>query len=670
MSEEKPETTPESDSPTPETAPLKPAPPRRKILIGTQRPGALEAFRAEAAKAADEKKDVPSAPVAPAKPASVEPKPEVKPEPVAEVKPEVVEPKLEVKPEPVAEVKPEVVEPKPEVKPEPAAEVKPEVVEPKPEVKPEPVAEVKPEVVEPKAETKPEPVAEVKPEVVEPKPEVKPEPVAETKPAPVEQKTESKDESKDDRRDRRGNKREPRVSKAQQILAAGPVGKVSKIPVPNARMPLSDDLQAEYEAALGDLAEANGFDTVLNNDTSHQAGVVFQQDDKVEATVQRISREDVILDLGNFTQGVASLRQFTEVPTIGTKVKVSIVRFNESEGLYEVTLPYAAAIIGDWSEVQEGMIVDAAVTGQNTGGLECEVAHIRAFMPAGQVSIYHRDNFDDLINTHLMAVVLEAKPEKRNLVISHKAYEFRQQEAEKKEFLATMKEGDVFDAVVRKIMPFGCFVDLGHGVEGLVHISRLSWGHVTDPNEVVKEGEMIKVMYLKTDDKGKLSFSRRETMPSPWETAPVKYAVNTVCTAKIVKVEPFGAFCELEPGVEGLLHISELAHQRVGHVSDIVKIGQEVQVQVISMDPLARKIGLSIKALIAPPVKEESEEDNPGHKKKKENPEDLEAKPLAKKYRNNKTDNLKGGTTNNSGSKWATDFSSLLGNIKPEEEQN
>ena len=648
MSAEKPENTPESNSPTPETAPLKPAPPRRKILIGTQRPGALEAHRAEVAKAAEVKKEAAPAPVAP-----------VKPEPVAEAKSEVIEPKPEVKPEPVAEAKPEVVEPKPEVKAEPVAEAKPEVVEPKPEVKAEPVAEAKPEVVEPKPEVKAEPVAETKPE-----------PVAEVKSEVADQKPESKDESKGDRRDRRGNKREPRISKAQQILAAGPVGKVSKIPVPNARMPLSDELQAEYEAALGDLAEANGFDSVISGESVNKAGVVFEQDDKVEATVQRISREDVILDLGNFTQGVASLRQFTEVPTIGTKVKVSIVRFNESEGLYEVTLPYAAAIIGDWSEVQEGMIVDAAVTGQNTGGLECEVAHIRAFMPAGQVSIYHRDNFDDLINTHLMAVVLEAKPEKRNLVISHKAYEFRQQEAEKKEFLATMKEGDVFDAVVRKIMPFGCFVDLGHGVEGLVHISRLSWGHVTDPNEVVKEGEMIKVMYLKTDDKGKLSFSRRETMASPWETAPVKYAVNTVCTAKIVKVEPFGAFCELEPGVEGLLHISELAHQRVGHVSDIVKIGQEVQVQVISMDPLARKIGLSIKALIAPPVKEESEEDNPGHKKKKENPEDLEAKPLAKKYRNNKTDNLKGGTTNNSRSKWATDFSSLLGNIKSEEEQN
>ena len=628
MSAEKPENNPESTPPTPETAPLKPAPPRRKILIGTQRPGALEAHRAEVARAAEVKK-------------------EAAPAPVAQAQPEVVEQKSEVQPEPVAEVKPEVVEPKPEVKPEPVAEVKPEVVEQKPVVQPEPVTEVKPEVVEQKPAIQPEPVAEVKPEVVEQKPEVK-------------------GESKEDRRDGRGKKREPRVSKAQQILAAGPVGKVSKIPVPNQRLPLSDELQAEYEAALGDLAEANGFDSVINNDTV-KVGVEFQQDDKVEATVERISREDVILDLGNFTQGVASLRQFSEVPTVGTKVKVSIVRFNESEGLYEVTLPYAAAIIGDWSEVQEGMVVDALVTGQNTGGLECEVAHIRAFMPAGQVSIYHRDSFDDLINTHLMAVVLEAKPEKRNLVISHKAYEFRQQEAEKKEFLANLKEGDVFDAVVRKIMPFGCFVDLGHGVEGLVHISRLSWGHVTDPNEVVKEGEMIKVMYLKTDDKGKLSFSRRETMASPWETAPVKYAVNTVCTAKIVKIEQFGAFCELEPGVEGLLHISELAHQRVGHVSDIVRIGQEVQVQVISMDPLARKIGLSIKALIAPPAKEESEEDNPGHKKKKENPEDLEAKPLAKKYRNKKTDNLRGGTTSSSGSKWATDFSALLGNVNEED---
>ena len=648
MNEENPEiVSPESTTGAPESAPLKPAPPRRKILIGTQRPSALEAHRAEIAAQTTEK------PVTMAEPVESAPAPEPTSEPVAEVKP-AVETQPEPTPEPVAET---------QAQPEPVAEVKPAV-----EAQPEPAPEIKPEpVVTPKAESSNTTVQ--KDVVVDSKTtsvDSKTEPQSA---ANADDKADSNDKQKDDRRDRRGNRREPKISKAQQILAAGPVGKVSQIPVPNARMPLSDELQAEYEAALGDLAQANGFDSVINNDSAHKAGVVFEQDDKVEATVQRISREDVILDLGNFIQGVASLRQFTETPTIGTKIKVSIVRYNNAEGLYEVTLPNAAAIIGDWSEVQEGMVVDAAVTGQNSGGLECEVAHIRAFMPAGQVSVYHRDSFDDLIGTHLMAVILEAKPEKRNLVISHKAYEFRQQEAEKKEFLATLKEGDVFDAVVRKIMPFGCFVDLGHGLEGLVHISRLSWGHITDPSEVVKEGEMIKVMFLSMDDKGKLSFSRRETMTSPWETAPTKYAVNTVCNAKIVKIQPFGAFCELEPGVEGLLHISELAHQRIGHVSDVVKAGQEVQVQVISMDPLARKIGLSIKALVAPPVKEEPEEDenNGGHKRKKENPEDLEAKPLAKKYRNVKTDNLKGGTTSATASKWATDFSALLGSVKSEE---
>lgn len=632
MSAELPEnSSPISDSSaSTETSPLKPAPPRRKILIGTQRPGVLDAMRA----AADQ--------TAPAPAASDSPAPESTasaPEPVAASPSELQSQPVEAEKPAEIQAQPVLAEPKP--------------VEPKPvEVKVEKPASAPQKAVE----------HETKAEVPQPE-ETKSE-------SEAAEKSENSDDRRggrrDDRRDSRGRKREPKVDPIQQILASAPLGKVSKIPVPTARTPMSDDLEAEYAAALGDLTGLNGLDNIISNAVT--AGVELEQDDKVEATVVRIVREDVILDLGNFNQGVASLRQFTETPEAGTKIKVTVVRYNSAEGLYEVTLPNAAAVIGDWSQVEEGIVVDVAVTGQNTGGLECEVARIRAFMPAGQVSIYHRDNFDDLIGTHLMAVVLEAKPEKRNLVVSHKAFELRQQETEKKEFLAALKEGEAYDAVVRKIMPFGCFVDLGHGVEGLVHVSRLSWGHITDPAEVVKEGEMIKVVFLKVDDKGKLSFSRRDTIASPWELAPSKYAVSTVCNGKIVKIEQFGAFVELEPGVEGLLHISELAHQRIGHVSDVVKVGQEVQVQVLSLDPMARKIGLSMKSLIAPPVKEEPAEgeenaQNAGKGKgKKEKPEDLEAQPLSKKFRNKnvKDTDLKGGTSVKGAGKWSNNFSAFL----------
>ena len=457
----------------------------------------------------------------------------------------------------------------------------------------------------------------------------------------------------DDRRDRRGKKREPKVDPIKQILASTHIGKVSQIPVPGKRA-MSDDLEAEFQQALGDLNAENGLDSLISNESFASAGDLLERDTKIAATVIRISKEDAILDLGNYNQGIVALRQFDEIPELGKKINVMVVRYKSDEGLYEVSLPNAAADVEDWSEIEEGMVVEAQITAQNTGGLECEVCHLRAFMPISQVSLYRVESLDEFVGTRMMAIVTEANPERRNLVISHKYFALRQQEAERKEFMATLKIGDVYDAIVRKIMPFGCFVDLGHGVEGLVHISRLSWGRINNPAEVVSEGQQIRVCLEEIkEDTGKMSFSYRDTLANPWDSAADKYNVGATCTAKVVKIMPFGAFCELEPGVEGLIHISEIAHERIVHVSDALKVGQEIQVQVVTMDTMTRKIGLSMKSLIAPPVKEEPEqpEEQGGDSKnskgagkgKKEKPEDLEARPLPKKFRNQGSQTLRGG---------------------------
>ena len=506
------------------------------------------------------------------------------------------------------------------------------------------------------------PVAESKPAAEEKKPQAAPIAApssAETAPkteaaAETVTKKDGKSEDKDDRRDRRGKKREPKVDPIKQILANAHIGKVSQIPVPGKRA-MSEDLEAEFQEALGDLNAEGGLDALISNESFASAGDLLERDTKVAATVIRISKEDAILDLGNYNQGIVALRQFTEIPEIGKKINVMVVRFKSDEGLYEVSLPNMAADVEDWSEIEEGMVVEAQITGQNTGGLECEVCHLRGFMPISQVSLYRVETMDEFVGTKMMAVVTEANPERRNLVVSHKYFALRQQEAERKEFLATLKIGDVYDAIVRKIMPFGCFVDLGHGVEGLVHISRLSWGRINNPAEVVSEGQSIRVCLEEIkEDTGKMSFSYRDTLANPWDSAADNYNVGTTCNATVTKIMPFGAFCELEPGVEGLIHISEIAHERIVHVSDALKVGQEIQVQVVAMDTMTRKIGLSMKSLIAPPVKEEKEPEEGAEgdqnknskgagKGKKEKPEDQEARPLPKKFRNQGKQPLRGG---------------------------
>ncbi len=420
--------------------------------------------------------------------------------------------------------------------------------------------------------------------------------------------------------------------------AAAPAKKATKhYPPPNIRDRLSPELEQEYQAALGDVS----LDALMNEATADELAVrELEAESRVTGRVARIHREDVFVDLGGRSQGVVPLRQFEEPPQEGVELELLVVRFDADEGLYELTLPTAAVDVGNWNEVAEGQIIEVAVTGSNKGGLECQVAGIRGFIPMGQVSIYRVENPEEMVGQRLACVVTEANRERRNLVLSHRAVMERERNEQRDKLLAELAPGQIREGIVRSLKDFGAFVDLG-GVDGLVHVSQLSWDRVGHPSEVLEVGQKVKVRVEKFDkDTGKVSLSYREIGTNPWQNAATKYVPGARAEGTVSRLMDFGAFVKLEPGVEGLIHISELAHGRVFRVSDVVGEGQDVEVKILSVDPDRQRISLSFKALQAAPEK-------PGQQKTAD--EDLPLPADAPAPPKKRQTHLKGGVGERSG---------------------
>ncbi len=381
-----------------------------------------------------------------------------------------------------------------------------------------------------------------------------------------------------------------------------------RIAPPNLRDKLGDDLEAELAAALGE----GSLNELIESNTSTSAGTEIEQDSKQKARVVRTSAEFVFVDLPGANQGAIPILQFAEnVPEPGTILDVIVRRFLPEEGFYDTSMSAGAVNVADWSEVSDGMIVSARITGHNKGGLEAQVNKLRGFMPAGQVSLYRVDDLAQFVGQTMECLVTEANPERRNLVLSRKAVLEKIQEEARGKLLAELEVGQEREGIVRSLRDFGAFVDLG-GVDGLIHISQMSWDRVKHPSDVLKEGEKVKVKVQKMDpDTGKISLSLRDLFENPWATVSQKYPVTSVVSGKVTRVMEFGAFVRLESGVEGLVHVSELSHKRVWRPSDVLAEGQEVEAKVLSIDQENQRMSLSLKALEAKPEPAKKEDGAP-----------------------------------------------------------
>lgn len=398
-------------------------------------------------------------------------------------------------------------------------------------------------------------------------------------------------------RGRRGRGRRPREER--KPLDLGPAF-TRTIDVPNIRQRLSADLEAELEDAFADVS----MEELIAAGQSVTAQPALEPETKQMAKVIAVQREDVFVELGGREQGILPLNIFKQQPEPGQTVEVVVVRLNRDEGLYELTLPNVAASIGDWSSVSEGMVVEARVTGHNAGGLECEVNKLRGFIPISQIALYRVENLEEFVEQKFTCLIVEANPERKNLVLSRRALLEREKEEAREKLLESLAPGQIHDGLVRKIMDFGAFVDIG-GVDGLLHISQLSWARLKHPSEVLQEGQRIRVRVDKIDrETNRISLAYRDLLESPWATADQKYLPGTRAHGRVAKIMEFGAFVQLEPGVEGLVHISELAHKRIARVADVLKEGDEIDVMILSVDREAQRISLSLKNLTEPPEPE------------------------------------------------------------------
>lgn len=400
------------------------------------------------------------------------------------------------------------------------------------------------------------------------------------------------------------------------------------VPVPNIRQRM-DDIEAEVEAALGGIS----LDDIVAGDLK-TVGERLENDSRHRAQVVEVHGDDVFFALGGKNQGMASVRSFAEPPQPGQMVDVIVTGFNAEDNLYSLSIPGGSIVAGDWTDIAEGSLVEARVTGANTGGLECQVANIRAFIPASQVSLYRVENLAEFIGQKLVCVVTESNERRGNLVVSRRAVLEREKEESKKALLSELQPGQFREGTVRKLHDFGAFVDLG-GVDGLVHVSQLSWERVKHPSEVVQEGQKVRVRIEKIDEAtGKISLSLKNPEEHPWAGIESKFPVGSVVRGPVTRTAQFGAFVRLAPGVEGLIHVSELAHHKVYRVENVVKEGEEVECKVLSVDRDAQRIGLSLKATLAKP-------EQAAGKPKTEEPDDAPPRPVAVPKRSGP---LKGGT--------------------------
>jgi small subunit ribosomal protein S1 len=309
---------------------------------------------------------------------------------------------------------------------------------------------------------------------------------------------------------------------------------------------------------------------------------------------------DVFVEVpGGRSQGVLSMMQFPDGPPApGTEVDIQIEGYDQANGLLILTRR-GAAVLADWSSVAAGQTVEGRVTAVNKGGLEVDVNGIRGFMPISQIDLYRVENADQFINQRLLCLVTEVNPAEHNLIVSRRALLEKESEENREKLWAELAEGQVREGVVRSVRDFGAFVDLG-GADGLLHVSEMSWTRVQDPASVVQPGQSIKVVVLRVDrEKRKISLGLKQLLASPWDTVDEKYPGGKIVPGKVTRLAEFGAFVEIEPGIEGLIHISELAPGRVRRVADVVQLGQDVQVMILRVDQEQKRVSLSLKGALS-----------------------------------------------------------------------
>jgi small subunit ribosomal protein S1 len=330
---------------------------------------------------------------------------------------------------------------------------------------------------------------------------------------------------------------------------------------------------------------------------------------QLEGNVVSLSADQVFLDIGYKTEGVLLRSAFennADAVKPGDKFPVSVTGRNE-EGYYELSR-FKVAQPRDWTALQDAFAQKLAVVGTVTavvkGGLSVDVG-VRAFMPASRSGTRDAAELEKLVGTQINCRITKLDVTDEDVVVDRRVVLEEQVRSESQGRLAAMKEGDTVPGTVRTLMSYGAFVDLG-GVDGLLHVSDIAWGRVNKPEDVLSVGQELQVRILKIDpETKKISLGLKQLEPEPWEVVPTKYQVGQRVTGAVTRVADFGAFVEIEPGIEGLIHISEMSWgKKIRHPSDVLKQGDTVEAEILAIKPEERRISLGLKQTLKDPWSE------------------------------------------------------------------
>ena len=320
---------------------------------------------------------------------------------------------------------------------------------------------------------------------------------------------------------------------------------------------------------------------------------------RIPGRVVSIHNADVFVDVGGKAEGVVPLDEFEpdEPPQVGQVLSLIPHGFDRESGLMRLSLR-EARVETDLESLRVGDVIKGRVTGSNIGGLELRVHGLRGFMPMSQVDLVRHGDFASYMGHWLECEVTEIDRRGKNLVLSRRRVMEREREEERRQLRFQLEEGQVRKGVVRRLAEFGAFVDLG-GLDGLLHVSDMSYARVNHPSEVLKEGDEIEVKILKVDlVKDRVSLGLKQLSADPWTMVEGKYKAGDTLEGRVTKLMDFGAFVSLEQGIEGLIPVSEMSWtKRVMHPKDILNVGDAVRVVALGVDPVKRKISLSLKAL-------------------------------------------------------------------------
>ena len=305
-----------------------------------------------------------------------------------------------------------------------------------------------------------------------------------------------------------------------------------------------------------------------------------------------VTDKDVFVEMAPTVQGVCALAEFGNPPVVGESHE--FVLRSAKDGLWLLSRSQSQTAVEAGQDIDVGAQIQAKVVGVNTGGLELKVGNRHGFMPLSHIALERVEDPNPYIGQTILCEVIEVEKSKKRLLLSRRVILAREREAHRSQLVATLGPGMVMKGVVKRLESFGAFVDIGNGTEGLLHVSNISRSRVNHPSEALKVGQAVEVVVLDVKEGGKrIGLGMKQLEPNPWDDLESRIRVDSVVKGKVMRLAPFGAFVEIEPGLEGLVHISQLSNARVRRAGDSLKVGDVYEFRVVKIEAEEQRLGLS-----------------------------------------------------------------------------